>query len=548
LEGDHGVAGRFSVVARLDGRLTSRPVSVGAAAHDLRGPAPEAPAARARALLADPTVTAVAVLTILAAVLRFYRLGHQGFWFDEANTALLVHFPPGKMLGLIPQTESTPPLYYCVAWVWARVFGYGEAPLRSLSAVSGVLLVPIVYAAGAKLVSRRAGLIAAALATCSPLLIWYSQEARSYEMLALLASASLLTFAHARARPTTRWLAAWVIASGLALATHYYAVLAVVPEAIWLLAVHRRRRGVQIAFALVGLCGLGLIPLAISQHGTGKGNWIHNSPFWRRLGQIVPQFAAGFDGLAHAVFEPVSIAIVLLALVLLVTRSPVAPRRGALLAGGLALAGFVLSLVLVAVGFDDLITRNMLALWPACALLVAGGLAAPRPRALGLGAAAALCVMGLITAGAVAFDRNLERPDWRVVASALGRPAVTHGPPTRVILVQHYKDLLPLSLYEPGLKFWRGRAPITVRELDVVSFTSPPSAGFCWWGSACNLWPSRMQASYPIAGFRVVSLRHELQFSILRMLAPYPVELTQPEIARVLTSTRLVNDELLTQG
>ena len=115
-------------------------MSVGTAAPDLRHPAGRAPIARTRALLADPTATAVVALTVLAAVLRFYRLGHQGFWFDEANTALLVHFSPGKMLGLIPQTESTPPLYYCVAWVWARVFGYSEAPLRSLSALCGVSL------------------------------------------------------------------------------------------------------------------------------------------------------------------------------------------------------------------------------------------------------------------------------------------------------------------------------------------------------------------------------------------------------------------------
>jgi hypothetical protein len=88
---------------------------------------------------------------------------------------------------------------------------------------------------------------------------------------------------------------------------------------------------------------------------------------------------------------------------------------------------------------------------------------------------------------------------------------------------------------------------LRVRELDVVSFTSPASAGFCWWGSACNLWPSAMQASYPVAGFHVVSLRHELQFSILRMVASHPVTLTQADISRVLTSTRLVSDELLTQ-
>jgi hypothetical protein len=116
-----------------------------------------------------------------------------------------------------------------------------------------------------------------------------------------------------------------------------------------------------------------------------------------------------------------------------------------------------------------------------------------------------------------------------------------------VILVQHYRDLLPLSLYEPGLKFWRGREAVRVSELDLVSFTSPRSAGFCWWGSACNLWPSRMQSSYPIAGFHPASARRVLQFSILRMVAPHPVRLTHADISRVLTSTRLVNDELLLQ-
>ena len=137
---------------------------------------------------------------MLAAVLRFYRLGHQGFWFDEGNTALLVHFSPGKMFGLIPQTESTPPLYYCVAWVWARIFGYGEAGLRSLSALAGVLTVPVAYGAARKLISRRAGLIAAALTACNPLLIWYSQEARSYSLLVLLTAVALLAFAYAAGR------------------------------------------------------------------------------------------------------------------------------------------------------------------------------------------------------------------------------------------------------------------------------------------------------------------------------------------------------------
>ncbi len=518
-------------------------VSVGTAPGDLR--LRGAPASAVRALLADPAVVAVAALTVLGAILRFYRLGHQGFWFDEGNTALLVHFSPGKMLGLIPQTESTPPLYYCVAWVWARIFGYGEVGLRSLSALAGVALIPVVYLAGAKLVSRRAGLIVAALAACNLLLIWYSQEARSYELLALLTSLSLLGFAYARARPTPRVLAAWVIASAAALATHYYAALVVVPEALWLLHMHRRSRAVQVAFGVVALCGVGLIPLAIGQQSSGRANWIAHAPLGRRLGQIVPQFTAGFDGPAHSLLEPVAIAIVVLALVLLAARSSrPEPRRGALLAGGIALAGLLVSLALVVAGFDDLLTRNLLAIWAPAALLVAGGLAASRARMVGLIAAAVLCAIGVATAAGVAVDRNLERPDWRVVAGALGPRPPAGG---RAILVQHYRDLLPLSLYEPGIAFWPGGRATRVRELDVVSFTSPASAGFCWWGSACNLWPSRMQASYPAAGFHAVSERHALQFTILRMVASRPVRLTPADVSKALTATNFSNDELLWQ-
>jgi hypothetical protein len=51
---------------------------------------------------AAPTLAAVAGLVGIAAALRFYGIGHQGFWFDEANTAQLVRYSPGKMLGLIP--------------------------------------------------------------------------------------------------------------------------------------------------------------------------------------------------------------------------------------------------------------------------------------------------------------------------------------------------------------------------------------------------------------------------------------------------------------
>ncbi len=523
-------------------------MSVGAISQPRRTHArgSERPVTRA---LSSPAALAVAALTVLAAVLRFIGIGHQGFWFDEGNTALLVHFSPGKMLGLIPKSESTPPLYYCVAWVWARLFGYGEAGLRSLSAVAGVATVPVAYGAARKLISERAGVTAAALTACNPFLIWYSQEARSYSLLVLLTGVALLAFAYARATPTPGRLLAWVLASGLALATHYYAILAIVPQAIWLLGSHWHRRPVQIAVGVVGLCGLALVPLAIGQNGTGNASWIAPIPLGPRLGQIIPQFVIGTGAPAYDVLEPLGAAMVVIGLLLLVFRSDAVQRRAALAVGALAVGGLILNLLLVAGGVDDLITRNVIALWLPAAIAVSGGLGASRAGIAGICATAVLCATGVAAAIGVAAERNLQRPDWRAVARVLGprpAPAAVAGASGRAILVQHYRDLLPLSLSMPGLKFWRDHRPETVRELDVVSISAPRER-LCWWGAACNLTPSQMQGSYPVPGFHELWVRHAFQFTVMRLVSDKPVVLTPAKVSRVLTTTTLRRDELLIQ-
>ncbi len=517
---------------------------------------------------------AVLALTALGAALRLWRIGHQGFWFDEGNTVLLIHLSPGKMLGLLPQSESTPPLYYCIAWVWARVFGFGEAGVRSLSAVAGTLAIPVAYGVAAQLYgdrphrrgatasgpvaaaasglpgpvagpgrargagAERAGLIAAALTATSPLLIWYSQEARAYSLLVLMTGLSLLAWLRARADPSPGRLALWVAASGLALATHYYALVAVVPQALWLLVERRDSRGVRIAFALAAACGLALLPLALSQNATGNDSWIASAPFGPRLRQIIPQFLIGTDMPDRTLFKFLAFALAIVALGLLAVGADRSQRRRALVAGALALGGFALALILVVAGFDDLITRNIIALWLPAAVAVTGGLAADRTRALGLAVTAALCSIGIFATVGIALDRNLQRPDWRYVARALGPPPAAG----RAILIQHYAYLLPLSLYLPRMRVLR--APERVSQIDVVSMSSPQQP-LCWWGAACNLIPSRMQRSYSIPGFHAIGRRRVLQFTILTLASGGPRAITRREVAATLRTTRLGHDVLI---
>ncbi len=105
----------------------------------------------------------LAALIAAAAAVRFTRIGHQSFWLDESYTVDLVQRPFGGLLSGVASDESTPPLYYVLAWLWSQLFGTGEVGLRSLSALIGVATVPVAYVAAARLVNARTGLIVAAL-------------------------------------------------------------------------------------------------------------------------------------------------------------------------------------------------------------------------------------------------------------------------------------------------------------------------------------------------------------------------------------------------
>jgi hypothetical protein len=59
---------------------------------------------------------ALAGLVLLAAALRFSTLHVQSFELDEAVTVGLLRHDLWGMLGQLPHSESTPPLYYVFAW------------------------------------------------------------------------------------------------------------------------------------------------------------------------------------------------------------------------------------------------------------------------------------------------------------------------------------------------------------------------------------------------------------------------------------------------
>ncbi|HYP54874.1 MAG TPA: glycosyltransferase family 39 protein [Solirubrobacterales bacterium] len=418
----------------------------------------------------DYVLWALAGLTALGIAVRFASLGVQSYHHDEVITAARVI--PGsftEMLGQVKGSESNPPLYYVLAWGWAKVFGTGEVGLRSLTALFGAATVPIAFLIGRELASARAGLIGAALVALSPMLIWYSQEARSYALLVFFGALALLFFARALRTGSGRDLGLWALASALALCSHYFAVFAVAVEAIWLLVALRSRwRVVLAAVGAVVAVGLALLPLISAQVDPTHIGWIDHSPLSTRLFETGGSFLMGETG--HVIAQPpreryaaIPALLVGLALLLLALRGSVRERRAGVLVLTIG-AGVVLIASLIALaGSDYIVERNLLPALIPLLLAAALGFAASAARRIGLVLASVLCVYWLAFDVHVARTLNLQRPDFREVSERLG-PA---DRPRAIVTWTLAADGVQFYLGHASRRKYRGKVPI--REVDVIS-------------------------------------------------------------------------------
>ncbi|HEX2232166.1 MAG TPA: glycosyltransferase family 39 protein [Thermoleophilaceae bacterium] len=449
---------------------------------------------------------ALIALTVVGGLFRFGTLDLQSYWLDEAATVELVTLDLSGMLHRVPDSESSPPLYYVLAWLWTQVFGSGEVGLRSLSALFGTASIPVAYAAAAELCSRRVGLIVAALAAVSPVLVWYSQEARAYSLLILLGGLSLWSFARLLNRPSGTAAAAWAVSSALALATHYFAAFLVLPEAVWLAAVPAARRRALPAQACVAATAAALLPLALHQRSLGLATFIADESLALRLARAAKGFLLGFESpleVALTVLASAVAGIAALAGVRLARRAGDRGVRKAAVIGGAAVA---VPLLLALVDVDYFDTRNLLAAWLPLMVVVGGGLAAHR---IGLAGLAVLCAAGLASVVGVALEPTWQRDDWRGMAEALG-PADA----PRVLVVQPASGRRPLGVYLDEL------SPLPDRGRRVAELASvyPVRRGM---GGAHPAPPPRGGAA-PLAGFSLGRPRLSDTYSIFPQRAPAP--------------------------
>ena len=214
-------------------------------------------------------------ILILAALLRLLQLGSESLWWDEFVTVAIVRLDWGAFWWVLSHKEANMGLYYCLLRLWINL-GESEFVLRSLSALTGVLAVGLVYVLGKRLFDTKVGLMGAALLATHSFHIQYSQEARGYSLIVLLTALSSLFFLRAIEHPSRNEWAGYILTATLAVYTHFFSVLVLGAHWVWLLSVRRRNipwRGFLVAVLAISML---LVPLAIFAlaSGTRQISWI----------------------------------------------------------------------------------------------------------------------------------------------------------------------------------------------------------------------------------------------------------------------------------
>jgi mannosyltransferase len=139
------------------------------------------------------TIRIIWIITIIAAALRLYHLDFNSVWLDEAFTFFYTHQNGYLDIFLHTADDCHPALSYWLIKSCQSVFGVGDATLRLVPAIAGILTVPVFYYIGRE-ISESAGILMALFLTVNRFHIAYSQEARMYTLLLLLFSVGMLYY------------------------------------------------------------------------------------------------------------------------------------------------------------------------------------------------------------------------------------------------------------------------------------------------------------------------------------------------------------------
>lgn len=391
---------------------------------------------------------------VVGALLRGYQLG-ESLWLDELHTSWTVRGSFNEVFERAAIGNQSP-LYFWLAWFFARLPGSPEIALRLPSMLAGCALPAAMYWLTNRLVRTKtetadntAALVAAWLTAVDPTGIFYSQEARPYALVQLVAVLHIGWLLQLLTADDRRVRIAWIASGAVLVHLHYTAGLVLAAEAVALalIAATANKPGERRAIVVHRGADLLTMLLLISPAFIGMFDVASRRNNWRAFVEPQP-FQMIFTLFP---WTPAGVALV----VLNRSRQALPERSLAVLSSWL----FVPLLVTWALTHFDVVplfyARYLLAVWPASLLAAAICVLIPRSPAVrsllaGLVMAIAISNSQLIQNwrddGRLLRDRN---EDWALAVARLNEELATS--PAPVLVRSGYIETDELATRHDGL-------------------------------------------------------------------------------------------------
>ena len=446
-----------------------------------------------------------AFVTLLAAFLRMHALTAKSFWLDEGVSIDIARLPWPRFLHVMWSGEANMALYYLVLRFWL-IFGSSEGFVRGLSVLFSVATVPVVFFLGARLFSRRVGLLAALLLAINAYHIRYAQETRSYAMVVFFAVLATWLLAKNLQEPSSAHWGIYAAVCAMATYSHFYAVLLVPAQAISLLSWRRdeipwrKLVGSFLAFGVM-IVPVAVFVFAIYVLKTGAPPSLWFTPL-----QPDSLVLLGID--FSGVYGRLLLSLHVLAMGIAALGAARVRRGGDQTSEAWGytllfswLVAPVVMVVTVSLVKPLFVPRFLSFCIPALLLLVAVGISRLRPAVLSWGLFVAISICSIMAdIRYYQYDFEMRRQDWRAVTSYV----FEHAQPGDSIFFYHSggeapfayyswkqnsASLRPKTLNEHWLKTGNSQDPFGPKPEDLVAVpgtdlrAAPPAGSRVWFVS-----------------------------------------------------------------
>ncbi|MBE2224545.1 MAG: glycosyltransferase family 39 protein, partial [Anaerolineae bacterium] len=184
----------------------------------------------------------------------------DSLWLDEAISYLTANFSASDILNNINESPH-PPLYYLLLHYWLKVIPDSDTAIRSLSLLSNLLLIPVIYQLTHDLLGRYSlALLAALFIAISPFQIAYSHELRMYTLLMLLVTLTAWTYWRAIHDGKWYWWLLFFLSALLAMYTHFFSFFVLAAIGLYALINYRNQRALMMTIVIGLLLAVLFLP------------------------------------------------------------------------------------------------------------------------------------------------------------------------------------------------------------------------------------------------------------------------------------------------